>query len=72
MEWWYACYGKSLVKTRLTSVQQDNRLVTDLQNQISQLEEKIDSLEGQIRDKDLEVERLQVAGKDKDNVSQHK
>ena len=53
----------------LTAIQQD-KLVIELQSQVSQLQEKVDTLENKLREKDAEVEALQAAGKDKDSVSQ--
>ena len=49
---------------------QQDKLVIELQSQVSQLQEKVDTLESKLQEKDAEVEALQAAGKDKDNVSQ--
>lgn len=49
---------------------QQDKLVIELQSQVSQLQEKVDALESELQEKDAEVEALQAAGKDKDNVSQ--
>jgi outer membrane murein-binding lipoprotein Lpp len=62
-------HWNSCLVLELTAIQQD-KLVIELQSQVSQLQEKVDALESKLREKDAEVEALQAAGKDKDSVSQ--
>jgi chaperonin cofactor prefoldin len=51
----------------LTGEQQD-KIVTDLESQVSELQDKIKSLEGTIRDKDADIKKLQDADRNKENV----
>ena len=49
-------------------MEQQQKIVSDLQNQVSQLQDKIDSLEGDLRSKDGELTRLRDTEKTRDNV----
>jgi hypothetical protein len=53
------------------NVAQD-KIVTDLENQVTQLQEKIESLEGTIREKDSKIQQLQDTDRNKDNMLQAK
>ncbi|OCL12817.1 hypothetical protein AOQ84DRAFT_360321 [Glonium stellatum] len=61
--------NKSLKSIRSMNGQGQDKLVVELQTQVTQLQERVDMLEGKLQEKDAEVEALQAAGKDKDSSS---